>query len=81
MNNTKQYNPLAEKIAVYSPGIHKKEAVAFLKQRLDEDIFEKLCSNESFCRNPVIGAKLFLCVEDWNKYVWIEQHGSLNSYP
>ena len=67
-------------IADYSPGVYKKEAAAFLKQCLDEDVFEKLCCNDNFRRNPVIGAKLFLSFEDWNKYVWIEQHGSLDGF-
>ena len=85
MNNTKQnltMDPLADSgiIAEYSPGVYKKEAVAFLKQCLDEDVFEKLCRNENFRRNPVIGAKLFLGASDWNKYVWIEQHGSLEGF-
>ena len=85
MKNTKQNHqrdPLADSgiIAEYSPGVYKKEAVAFLKQCLDEDVFEKLCRNENFRRNPVIGAKLFLSIADWNKYVWIEQHGSLDGF-
>lgn len=71
----------AEMIAVYSPGVYKKEAVAYLKQCLNADVYEKLCQNDNFCKNPVVGAKLFLCAEDWNKYVWIEQHGSLDGFP
>ena len=67
-------------IADYSPGVYKKEAIAFLKQCLDKDVFEKLCRNDKFRRNPVIGAKLFLGASDWNKYVWIEQHGSLEGF-
>ena len=79
-NNLTHPTVNTEMIAIYSPGVYKKEAVAFLKQCLNEEVFEKLCRNEKFRRNPVIGAKLFLSAEDWNKYVWIEQHGSLNGF-
>ena len=85
MKNTKQNLPMRSPensgiIADYSPGVYKKEAAAFLKQCLDEDVFEKLCRNENFRRNPVIGAKLFLSIADWNKYVWIEQHGTMDGF-
>ena len=85
MKNTKQNLPIHSSantmiIADYSPGVYKKEAIAFLKQCLDENVFEKLCRNDNFRRNPVIGAKLFLGASDWNKYVWIEQHGSLEGF-
>ena len=85
MKNTKQNLPMRSpensgSIADYSPGVYKEEAVAFLKQCLDEDVFEKLCRNEIFRRNSVIGAKLFLSIADWNKYVWIEQHGTMDGF-
>ena len=85
MKNTKQNIPMRSpensgSIVDYSPGVYKKEAIAFLKQCLDKDVFEKLCRNDKFRRNPVIGAKLFLGASDWNKYVWIEQHGSLEGF-
>ena len=67
-------------VARYSPGIYKTEAVMFLKQCLDSDTFAKLSRSENFRRNPVVAAKIYLRDEDWNKYVWIEQHGSLDGF-
>ena len=67
-------------VARYSPGIYKTEAVLFLKQCLDSDTFDRLCKSENFRRNPVVAAKIYLRGEDWNKYVWIEQHGSLDGF-
>ena len=67
-------------VARYSPGIYKTEAVLFLKQCLDSDTFNRLCKSENFRRNPVVGAKVYLSGENWNKYVWIEQHGSLDGF-
>lgn len=51
-----------------------------MKQCLDSDTFAKLCKSENFRRNPVVGAKIYLSGENWNKYVWIEQHGSLDGF-
>lgn len=67
-------------VARYSPGIYKTEAVLFLKQCLDSDTFDRLCKSENFRRNPVVAAKIYLRGEDWNKYVWIEQHGSPDGF-
>ena len=67
-------------IARYSPGKYKTEAVLFLKQCLDSDTFAKLCKSENFRRNPVVAAKIYLSRDDWNKYVWIEQNGSLAGF-
>ena len=67
-------------VARYSPGIYKTEAVMFLKQCLDSDTFDRLCKSENFRRNPVVAAKIYLGGEDWNRYVWIEQHGSLAGF-
>jgi len=73
-------NNKAFTIARYSPGIYKSEAVLFLEQCLDSDTFNRLCKSENFRRNPVVGAKIYLSGENWNKYVWIEQHGSLEGF-
>ena len=51
-----------------------------MKQCLDSDTFAKLCKSENFRRNPVVAAKIYLSGENWNKYVWIEQHGSLDGF-
>ena len=75
-----QGNSEAFTIARYSPGKYKTEAVSFLKQCLDSDTFAKLCKSENFRKNPVVGAKIYLSAENWNKYVWIEQHGSLDGF-
>lgn len=73
-------NNEAIRIALYSLGKYKTEAVMFLKQCLDRDTFERLSRSDNFRRNPVVGAKIYLSGEDWNKYVWIEQHGSPDGF-
>lgn len=68
--------------AVLKPGgAYRREAVAFMRERLGEERFGSImASRESFAEYPYVAAKLFLSIEDWNKYVWIEWHGSLDGY-
>lgn len=80
VRQTMQESREAFTIARYSPGIYKTEAVLFLQQCVDSSTFERLCASENFRRSPVVAAKILLCREDWNKYVWIEQHGSLAGF-
>lgn len=68
--------------AVLRPGgAYRREAVAYMRQRLGPERFNQIMSScGSFAKYPYVAAKLFLSVEDWNRYVWIEWHGSLDDY-
>ena len=65
----------------YLPGNYKKEANAFLRTCMGEQKNEKIMSAEAGRRHPYVAARLFLSEDDWRKYVWIEQYGSLDGYP
>ena len=65
----------------YLPGNYKKEANAFLRTCMGEQMYEKVMSADAGRRHPYVAAKLFLSEENWKKYVWIEQYGSLYNYP
>ena len=65
----------------YLPGIYKREAIAFLKTCMGEQMYEKVMSADAGRRHPYVAARLFLSEDDWRKYVWIEQYGSLDEYP
>lgn len=65
----------------YSPGAYREEAKAFLRQRMQADTFDYIMSHGSGSRYPYVAARIYLGPEDWDKYVWIEQHGSLDGYP
>ena len=64
----------------YTPGKFRNEALVFLKECLGETVFEKVVSKGDGMEHPYVAAKIFLRKADWNKYVWIEQHGSLDGY-
>ena len=65
----------------YLPGNYKKEADAFLKTCIGAQLYDKVMSAEAGRRHPYVAARLFLSEDDWRKYVWIEQYGSLDDYP
>ena len=65
----------------YLPGNYKKEANAFLRTCMGEKMYEKVMSADAGRRHPYVAARLFLSEDDWRKYVWIEQYGSLDEYP
>ena len=65
----------------YVPGNYKREADAFLRTCMGEQMYEKAMSADAGRRHPYVAARLFLSEDDWRKYVWIEQYGSLDDYP
>ena len=64
----------------YAPGDYKKEAADFLRAHMDESIFALIPDDDGERRLSCVAARVFLSAEDWEKYVWIEQHGSLDGY-
>ena len=64
----------------YKPGKHTGEALAFLKECVGEKRFEQIMTSADSRRHPYVAARLFLSEEDWQKYVWIEQNGSLDGF-
>jgi hypothetical protein len=66
--------------AAYQPGPFRKEAMAFLKERLGEELFDRIMDQSDSRRHPYVAARVFLGQGDWERYVWIEQHGSLDGF-
>ena len=80
------YNLSPEQLEIFSdgkylPGNYKREADAFLKTCIGAQMYDKVMSAEAGRRHPYVAARLFLNEDDWRKYVWIEQYGSLDYYP
>ena len=66
---------------VYSPGLYREEAKAFLRECLGEANYERIMSHRNGHAYPYVVARIFLKASDWKKYVWIEHHGSVEGYP
>ena len=64
----------------YSPGKYREEAGAFLRQCLDAELYKSIMSSADGRSRPYVAARVFLSDAQWAKYVWIEQHGSLDGF-
>ena len=65
----------------YTPGDYREEAKAFLKTCMDEKTYDSIMSHGEGRSHPYVAARIYLGKNDWNKYVWIEHHGSLEGFP
>ena len=65
-------------LGVYAPGAYRKEALVFLKQCIGEEQY-----NRFMCKEPhhYVAARILLDEMNWKRFVWIEQHGSLEHFP
>ena len=73
-------NQLEQSNDRYIPGTYKETAIAFLRERIDGETYERLVAHSGWNRFPYVAAKLFLDEDDWRRYVWIEQHGTLRGF-
>ena len=64
----------------YRPGEYRKEAMAFLRERVGEQQFDRIMGRADSRRQPYVAARLFLSPLDWARYTWIEQHGTLEGF-
>ena len=63
----------------YFSGTYRAEALCFLKEHMDEKTYNLIMQKDGK-KKPYVAAKVFLSPSDWKKYVWIEQHGSLDGF-
>ena len=64
----------------YSGGRYTQEASAFLRERVGEDTYAMMMSDPHSRSHPYVPARIFLDQADWDRFVWIEQHGSLDGF-
>ena len=68
-------------LGVYQPGFRYREAaLAFFRQRVGEETYAHAMSSEAG-RHHYVAARIYLDQADWEKFVWIEQYGSLDGFP
>ena len=64
----------------YTPGAYQAESLAFLKERMGKEQFNRVLNAGNNLSHPYVAARVFLNASDWGKYKWIEQHGSLEGW-
>ncbi len=65
----------------YRSGAYQEEAKAFFRNCVGEEIYARAMNSEAGRRHHYVAARAFLNQTDWEKFVWIEEHGSLNGFP
>ncbi len=72
----------AARLGIYRPDFRFKEAsLAFFRQCVGEETYRRAMSCEAGRRHHYVVARAFLDQADWEKFVWIEQYGSLEGFP
>ena len=62
------------------PCMYIDEAQQFLKDHMAEDQYEVIMGTREGKDLPYVAARIFLSEEDWQQYLWIIRHGSLEGY-
>ena len=69
-------------LGVYRPGFrYKKESLQFFKACVGDEVFSKAMNSEAGRAHHYSVARAFLNQSDWEKFVWIEEFGSLDGFP
>ena len=69
-------------LGVYKPGLkYRKESMAFFRSCVGEETYTRAMSSEAGRLHHYVAARAFLSQADWEKFVWIEEFGSLAGFP
>lgn len=60
---------------------HKEESLSFFRKCVGDDIYERAMNSEAGRAHHYTVARAFLSQQDWEKFVWIEEFGSLDGFP
>lgn len=69
-------------LGIYRPGFrYRKESMQYFKACVGEDAYLKAMNSDAGRAHHYVVARTLLNQTDWEKFVWIEEHGSLNGFP
>ena len=69
-------------LGVYRPGFqHKNESLLFFRACVGDDVYARAMNSEAGRAHHYTVARAFLNQKDWEKFVWIEQYGTLDGFP
>ena len=72
----------ANTLGVYRPGFrYKQESLRFFKECVGEAVYAKAMNSDAGRVHHYTVARAFLGQTDWEKFVWIEEFGSLDGFP
>ena len=69
-------------LGVYRPGFRfKKASLQFFKSCVGEEVYLRAMNSEAGHAHHYAVVRAFLNQSDWEKFVWIEEYGSLSGFP
>ena len=72
----------ASPLGVYKPGFqHKEKSLVFFRSCVGDEVYSKAMNSEAGRAHHYTVARAFLSQRDWEKFVWIEEHGNLDGFP
>ena len=69
-------------LGVYRPGFQfKQESLDYFRQCVGEETYKLAMNSDAGREHHYAVARAFLNQKDWEKFVWIEEFGSLDGFP
>ena len=69
-------------LGVYRPGFQfKQESLDYFRQCVGEETYQLAINSDAGREHHYAVARAFLNQKDWEKFVWIEEFGSLDGCP
>lgn len=68
-------------LGVYRPGRFQKEAKAFFRECVGNELYERAMCCDAARLHHYVPARVYLSQADWEKFCWIEQYGTLDGFP
>ena len=66
---------------MYRPGAYRDAALAYFKSCVGSETYDLAMGSVYGQRHHYVAARAFLNQSDWERFVWVEQHGSLDGFP
>lgn len=72
----------AATLGIYRPGFrYRKESMQYFKTCVGEAAYLKAINSDAGRAHHYVVARTLLNQSDWEKFIWIEEHGSLDGFP
>lgn len=69
-------------LGIYRPGFRFKEAsLRYFRQCVGDQAYNEALNSDVGRRHHYVAARVLLNQADWERFVWIEEFGSLDGFP
>ena len=78
MTNTSRYDGFPGTDSLLGPFL--QEADSYLRMQIDQATYQKIMGCEAGRAHPYVAARILFSPDQWNRYLWISHHGSLDGF-